>query len=69
MIREIRIATILSISLIQGCASINCFSFDGKAYSSCIGGKRYADKCKDHGGLDYHLGNIKGVCKDGTIYE
>lgn len=60
---------IFALLILQSCSSINCFSIDGKAYSRCIGNKRFTKLCEKHSGLDYHLGNVKGVCKDGEIFE
>ena len=58
---------LIFILLLQSCST--CFSIDGRAYSSCLGRKRYTEKCKNHGGLNYHLGDIKGVCNDGTEFK
>lgn len=60
---------LLAAIFLSGCTTIKCFSIDGKAANSCKGKERFAKLCKNHNGLKYHLGNIKGVCNDGKEFE
>lgn len=61
---------VLIIALfLQGCSSLSCFSIDGRAYSSCLGGKKFKKLCEAKGGLNYYLGQSKGVCNDGTEFN
>jgi len=56
---------IITLFLITSCA----LTLDGKARSWKKGEKEFTKLCKDHGGLNYHLGQSKGVCNNGKIFE